>query len=123
MISSTPPDLASSSLDGGPAGRMIIADLEADLERAHCVLLIGPYEVGKSAVARAIARRFGPGASVLNASDPDDEAGLSTSEIRGSRGRLIVIDEIHAAPNALDTIRLELERWARDRVPIRADSA
>ena len=35
-----------------------------------------------------------------------------------SRGRLIVIDEIHAVPEALDVIRLELESWARDRVPI-----
>jgi predicted AAA+ superfamily ATPase len=119
MTSSTPPELASSpSLDDGPIERAIIGDLEADLDRAHCVLLVGPYEVGKSRLAQSIARRFGPGASVLDASDPDHESRLTASELRGSRGRLIVIDEIHAAPDALDTIRLELESWARDRVPI-----
>ena len=43
---------------------------------------------------------------------------LLQTVLRNSRGRLIVIDEIHAAPEALDTIRLELESWARDRVPV-----
>ena len=119
MSGSPPPEFAFSPLlDDEVVERAIIADLEADLGRAHCVLLVGPYEVGKSYVARKIAQRFGPGASVLIASDPDHECGLTASMLRGSRGRLIVIDEIHAAPAALDAIRLELECWARDHMPI-----
>jgi predicted AAA+ superfamily ATPase len=119
MTGNAPPKLTSFlSLDDGLIERTIIDDLEADLDRAHCVLLVGPYEVGKSYIAGTIAQRFGPGACLLDASDPDHESSLTTSELRGSRGRLIVIDEIHAAPEALDAIRLELEGWARDRVPI-----
>jgi uncharacterized protein len=110
----------SPLLDDGLVERAMIPDLEANLDRAHCLLLVGPYEVGKSHVARTIARRFGAGASVILASDPHHRSSLagSSSVLQDSRGRLVVIDEVHAAPEALDAIRLELENWVRDRVPV-----
>jgi uncharacterized protein len=120
MTGSDPSRAAPSAFDVDPVERALIRVIEADLKRAHCVLLVGPYEVGKSHVARTIARRFGAGASIFLASDPDHRSALCgpSSTIRNSRGRLVVIDEIHAAPEALDTIRLELESWAHDHVPI-----
>jgi hypothetical protein len=120
MTGSAPPEFSCSTpLDDGPVVRTIIPDLEADLGHAHCLLLIGPYEVGKSHVAQ-IARRFGSGASVFVGSDPHHRTFLAgtASLLRGSRGKLVVIDEVHAAPEALDTIRLELESWTRERVPV-----
>ena len=118
MTGSAPPKSAPRPLDNGHVERALIPVLEADLDQTRCVLLVGPYEVGKSHVAETIAWRFGAGASVLRANDPDHYSSLTTNVLRNSRGRLIVIDEIHAAPEALDTIRLELESWARDRVPV-----
>jgi hypothetical protein len=82
--------------------------------------VLGPYEVGKSYVARAVARRFGLDAIVLDGTDPCHRPALNgtSTVLRGTRGKLIVIDEIHGAPEALDHIRLELEAWFRDHVPI-----
>ena len=117
MTGSAPPKSAPRPLDNGHVERALVPVLEADLDQTRCVLLVGPYEVGKSHVAETIAWRFGAGASVLRAKDPDHYSSL-TNVLRNSRGRLIVIDEIHAATEALDTIRLELESWARDRVPV-----
>ena len=58
MTGSPPPNSAPRPLDNGQVERALIPVLEADLDQTRCVLLVGPYEVGKSHVAETIAWRF-----------------------------------------------------------------
>lgn len=105
----------SSSGDQPMIGRALLPVIEQSLERDGCVLLVGPYEVGKSVLAHEIVERFGDNAHFLNARDErdrlklDGEAGL----IRNCAGKLVVIDEIHCFPDVLDLMHSEIEA-ARD---------
>lgn len=95
--------------------RALLSAIEQSLERNGCVLLVGPYEVGKSVLAQEIVVRFGNNAHYLNARVEydrlklDGEAGL----ICASFGKLVGIDEIHYFPAVLDLIHGEIDA-ARD---------
>ena len=59
-----------TAVDDGRIARMMITTIERDLETERCGLVLGPYEVGKSYVACAIAHRLGLDAIVLDGTDP-----------------------------------------------------
>ena len=99
--------------------RSLLARIEADLESDSCVLLVGPYEVGKSDLAAVIARRYGDGAQALDASLEEDRAAMGGADglLRNSSGQLLVVDEIHGFPEGLDLIRTALDRARARRQP------
>jgi predicted AAA+ superfamily ATPase len=72
---------------------------------------LGPYEVGKSELARQIVRRFGAGGHYFNARKHADRENLAGAAglVSNSAGRLIVIDEIHGFADALDLIHAEID--------------
>lgn len=106
--------------DGQRIDRALLSSIEEGLTADGCALLVGPYEVGKSDLARQIARRFGGGAHYLNGNDEEDRTRLrgDVGLVRSSAGQLIVIDEIHGFPDGLDLIRAELEAARSEARPI-----
>jgi predicted AAA+ superfamily ATPase len=95
--------------------RDLTAALERHLQSADCVLLTGPYEVGKSTVVTALAEHRGAGTVVLNPSAPGFAAALE-APLSEAAGKLIIIDEIQDAPETLKRIRCELDRWHNQRI-------
>jgi predicted AAA+ superfamily ATPase len=92
--------------------RSLRAGIEAGLESDGCVLLVGPYEVGKSELAANIARGYGEGAQMLDASLQEDRAAMGGLDgvLRNAAGRLVVVEGIHGFPEGLDLIRTALDR-------------
>jgi predicted AAA+ superfamily ATPase len=81
------------------------------LNREGCALLVGPYEVGKSSLARSIAELFGEGSLYLRGSKPEDRDFLAGKDgvLKNSGGKFVIIDEMHGFPDGFDLIRLEIE--------------
>jgi hypothetical protein len=71
------------------------------------VVLLGPRQVGKTTLARAIAAARGPRAVYLDLERDADRRRLGDPDafLRAQRGRLVVIDEIHRAPDLFATLR------------------
>lgn len=114
------PVLAARAAERMQIDRGIIDEIEAWLAVHNCALLLGPYEVGKSDVAIIIAERQCEGAVILDANLPAHRKALRGKDglLANSAGRLIVIDEIHGDPGALDLIRSALARSQREREPV-----
>jgi uncharacterized protein len=91
--------------------RSLLTQIEHALEVDGCALLVGPYEVGKSELAREVVRRFGSNGHYLSARKQGDRERLvgTTGLVSNSAGKLLVIDEIDRFPDALDFIHLEIE--------------
>ncbi len=119
-LSATAPELAATSVDDQRIDRALLRVVERDLERSPCALIVGPYEVGKSHLVSTLARRSQQDAMLFNGNEPSHRSVLTgdTSPLRSTRGKLIVIDEVHAVPAVLKLIRLQLELRARDHLPI-----
>lgn len=95
--------------------RSLQARIEQALDANGCVLLVGPYEVGKSVLARSIVHDFGAGGHCLSGRDERDRLALGGNDglIRNSAGKLIVIDEVDDYPESLDLIYAEIEAARR----------
>lgn len=72
-----------------------------------CVVLLGPRQVGKTTLARAIAADFGGGAVYLDLERPADRSRLADADayLRAQAGKLVVIDEIHRLPGLFEVLR------------------
>ena len=84
------------------------------LARAPAVVLTGPRQIGKTTLARAIARDF-PGI-FYDLEDRKDLARLldPVSELRSHEGKLVVIDELQKKPDLFEALRVVIdERRAR----------
>jgi len=81
--------------------------------------LLGPRQVGKTTLARAVADELGDRAVYLDLELPSDRAKLSDAEVYFSRhdGRLIVMDEIHRAPEIFQTLRGVIDKRRRKGIP------
>ena len=75
------------------------------LERQAAVALIGPRQVGKTTLAIAIGE--GAGALYLDLEAKEDRAKLSDAALflRAFEDRLVILDEIHRAPELFQTLR------------------
>jgi predicted AAA+ superfamily ATPase len=71
------------------------------------VVLLGPRQVGKTTLARAIAGRRGDRALYLDLERPADRRRLDDADayLRAQAGRLVVLDEIHRLPGLFEVLR------------------
>lgn len=75
------------------------------LNRQAAVGLIGPRQVGKTTLARALSEKCG--GLYLDLESPTDLRKLQTPDLylRTFQDRLVVLDEIHRAPEIFNTLR------------------
>lgn len=80
-------------------------ELEKGLVRQACLALLGPRQVGKTTLARNLVEKYG--GLYLDVSAPYDQTRLSDPYDFLSRyeANLVVIDEVHRAPELFVTLR------------------
>jgi hypothetical protein len=80
------------------------------LVRHPAVVLVGPRQVGKTTLARAVAARH-PGAVFLDLERESDRAALSRPELflPTVRERLVVLDEVQWLPQLFAALRPEID--------------
>ena len=78
------------------------------------IVLLGPRQVGKTTLARAIAAQH-PGALFLDLERPADRAQLAEPELflAQHRGRLVVMDEVQMLPDLFTHLRPEIDAERR----------
>jgi len=93
--------------------RFIVPQVEQALLRQAAVALIGPRQVGKTTLAFALAEK--KSAIYLDLESRTDRDKLSEPELflRQYEDRLVVLDEIHRAPELFQTLRGLIDRGRR----------
>ncbi len=92
------------------------SEVELLLTQTPVVAILGPRQVGKTTLALAIAAKRGPGAShYLDLESETDRAKLSdaTAYLSGHEDKLVILDEIHRAPNLFQTLRGLIDQGRR----------
>ena len=83
------------------------------------VVLVGPRQVGKTTLARQLAAARGPGALYIDLERAADRRRLADPDafLRAQAGKLVVVDEIHRAPDLFATLRgiIDVRRAAGER--------
>lgn len=81
--------------------------LEQRLQSSAAVLLLGPRQVGKTTLARAVVDGLGSAATYLDLERPADRRRLSDADayLRAQGPRLTVLDEVHRVPELFQTLR------------------
>jgi uncharacterized protein len=89
------------------------------LRQVPAIALLGPRQVGKTTLARAIAAPKKSNAVYLDLERPVDLRRLQDADtfLRAQAGKLVVIDEIHRAPGLFEILRgiIDDRRRAGDR--------
>jgi hypothetical protein len=90
--------------------RQLQTTLEHRLRQVPAVVLLGPRQVGKTTLARAIAAGH-PQAMMLDLERESDRAALQQPELffPAHRGRLLVLDEIQLMPRLFAALRPEID--------------
>jgi hypothetical protein len=85
--------------------RRAYASVEQALSRQAAVAVIGPRQVGKTTLAREIGKSRN--AVYLDLEAPEDRARLAQPGLflREQRNRLVILDEIHRAPELFQVLR------------------
>jgi predicted AAA+ superfamily ATPase len=93
--------------------RFARSEIESALTRQAAVAIIGPRQVGKTTLALDIAD--GTQAVYLDLESPADLAKLQEPELffAGYGGQLVILDEIHRAPNIFQPMRGVIDRARR----------
>lgn len=84
----------------------VTAALRRALDQAPAVALLGPRQVGKTTLARALAAER-PGAVYLDLERRDDQRRLEEPRafLEPLAGRLVILDEVHRAPELFAELR------------------
>jgi uncharacterized protein len=87
--------------------RRLRASIEAQLRLNPAVVLLGPRQVGKTTLAREIVEKSKSAAVYLDLERPADRRRLEDADayLRAQDGKLVVVDEIHKAPELFGTLR------------------
>ena len=77
------------------------------LAHMPAVVLLGPRQVGKTTLARQIASQWPGGSVYLDLERPADRLRLEDADsyLRAQHGKLVIIDEIHRAPDVFEALR------------------
>jgi predicted AAA+ superfamily ATPase len=88
--------------------------VERRLEQFPAVVLLGPRQVGKTTLARAVAA-VRPQATMLDMERPSDRAALGQPELffPAYRDRLLVLDEVQHVPQLFAALRPEIDEDRR----------
>ncbi len=99
--------------------RNLLSLINNRLRETPAVVLLGPRQVGKTTLARAIARKRGQKALYLDLERPADLRRLADADayLREQQGRLVIIDEIHRLPGLFAILRgiIDQRRRKNDR--------
>jgi len=87
--------------------RQLLAKVRDRLRHMPAVVMLGPRQVGKTTLARAIAREFGDRALYLDLERESDRRRLADADayLRAQAGKLVVLDEIHRMPGLFEQLR------------------
>lgn len=87
--------------------RRIESEVRRRLGSSAAVALLGPRQVGKATLARAITADWPSGAVYLDLERPADRRRLDDSDafLRAQGPKLVVLDEVHRAPELFDVLR------------------
>ena len=87
--------------------RQAEAAVREKLQQSPAVVLLGPRQVGKTTLARAIAKDWPGGAVYLDLERPADQLRLEDADsyLRAQQSRLVIMDEIHRAPGVFEILR------------------
>src|SRR5262245_49218161 len=87
--------------------RRLRSQVEDRLRHMPAVVLLGPRQVGKTTLARQIGADWHADSVYLDLERPTDQRRLADADafLRGQAGKLVVVDEIHRAPELFATLR------------------
>ena len=87
--------------------RTLLPVLRDRLRTVPAVVLLGPRQVGKTTLARAVERAYRGRAVYLDLQRETDRRRLSDPDayLRKQTGRLVILDEIHQMPGLFPTLR------------------
>jgi len=90
--------------------RNLRAEVDRRLKDSPAVALLGPRQVGKTTLARAVAAGR-PDAMLLDLERPSDRAALQQPELffEANRDRFLVLDEIQLVPDLFAALRPEID--------------
>lgn len=96
----------------GEIARAARADLEEQLGRYGCALILGPRQVGKTTLARQLLAEAEGAAVILDMQRPDDRNQVQDFQtLHGANaGKLIILDEAQEAPELFPQLRAWLDR-------------
>ncbi len=105
MIEKFPAQLSSQDIP-----RTLLKEALKQLDFAPAVALLGPRQVGKTTMAKAISAHF-PGAVHLDLQLPEDRQRLSGASafLQSHRDRLVVLDEVQYVPEIFAQLRPEID--------------
>lgn len=92
--------------------RAVRGELEDQLGRYGCALILGPRQVGKTFLARQLARNAADAAILLDMQSADDRKQVQDFRHfhKANAGKLIILDEAQEAPELFPELRACLDR-------------
>jgi predicted AAA+ superfamily ATPase len=94
--------------------RRISSEVALQLEESPAVALIGPRQVGKTTLARAVADKYP--SVYLDLESESDRARIGSPQLyfEDHMDKLVVLDEIHRAPGLFETLRGVIDAGRRE---------